>query len=124
MLLTLLSRTLLELLGFLIRFLHRLPYFPLLLARLDRYCYTTCCALLRRIADSALGVFPVGGSGTDLVSVGVQRLARASRIGRVKKKLTYAKAKHRSYSSASLYPLPETPLHPPSTLLPSSSLVA
>lgn len=70
MLLTLLPRTLLELLSLLIRLLHRLPYFPLLLARLDRHRHAACSALLRRIANSALGVFPIGSSGTDFVSIG------------------------------------------------------
>lgn len=69
MLLLLPASAILELLGFLVRLLHRLAYFPFLLARLDGDGEVACCAVLGRFADGAFGFIPVVCAGADFVSV-------------------------------------------------------
>jgi hypothetical protein len=69
MLLLLPACAILELLGFLVRLLHRLAYFSFLLARLDGDGEVACCAVLRRFADGAFRFLPLVCAGADFVSV-------------------------------------------------------
>jgi hypothetical protein len=64
-----LRRPLFELLSLLVHLLNRLTNLALLLPRLDSNGNVTGCALVGGFLDSAFGVFPVCGSGTDFVSV-------------------------------------------------------
>jgi hypothetical protein len=64
-----LCRPLLELLGFLVCLFNRLTDLALLLPRLDSHGNVPSCALAGGFANRAFGVFPVRGTGADLIPV-------------------------------------------------------